>query len=138
LSPRWARSARRRTHKVALGLAFFVLFVLGWSVRRSALSGTFSPIADELREGWTLFARDSRRTSASRSGACSAAVLAAAWRPLGIAMGAYKPVEAFFQAFASRCALPARLGVHSAAVLWAGIGGSEAAVIFIGSFFGSC
>jgi NitT/TauT family transport system permease protein len=33
--------------------------------------------------------------------------------PLGIAMGAWKPVEAFFEPFVSFRALPAGLGLHS-------------------------
>src|SRR5688500_19923895 len=60
-----------------------------------------------------------------------AAVLAV---PLGVAMGAYKPVEAFFEPFVSFARyLPASAFIPLL-ILWAGIGESQKlAVIFIGS-----
>jgi NitT/TauT family transport system permease protein len=62
-----------------------------------------------------------------------AAVLAV---PLGVLMGAYKPVEAFFEPFVSFSRyLPASAFIPLL-ILWAGIGEAQKlAVIFIGSFF---
>ena len=56
--------------------------------------------------------------------------------PLGIAMGAYKPVEAFFEPFISFARyLPASAFIPLL-ILWAGIGETQKLlVIFIGSFF---
>jgi NitT/TauT family transport system permease protein len=56
--------------------------------------------------------------------------------PLGIAMGAYKPVEAFFEPFVSFARyLPASAFIPLL-ILWAGIGElQKLLVIFIGSFF---
>ena len=56
--------------------------------------------------------------------------------PLGIAMGAYKPVEAFFEPFVSFARyLPASAFIPLL-ILWAGIGETQKLlVIFIGSFF---
>ena len=56
--------------------------------------------------------------------------------PLGVAMGAYKPVEAFFEPFVSFARyLPASAFIPLL-ILWAGIGESQKlAVIFIGRFF---
>ena len=62
-----------------------------------------------------------------------AAVLAV---PLGIAMGTYKPIEAFFEPFVSFARyLPASAFIPLL-ILWAGIGElQKLLVIFIGSFF---
>ena len=56
--------------------------------------------------------------------------------PLGIAMGAYKPIEAFFEPFVSFARyLPASAFIPLL-ILWAGIGESQKLlVIFIGSVF---
>jgi NitT/TauT family transport system permease protein len=56
--------------------------------------------------------------------------------PLGMAMGAYKPVEAFFEPFISFARyLPASAFIPLL-ILWAGIGEAQKLlVIFIGSFF---
>src|SRR5205085_1099389 len=56
--------------------------------------------------------------------------------PLGVAMGAYKPVEAFFEPFVSFARyLPASAFIPLL-ILWAGIGElQKLLVIFIGSFF---
>src|SRR4051812_5849728 len=56
--------------------------------------------------------------------------------PLGIAMGAFKPVEAFFEPFVSFARyLPASAFIPLL-ILWAGVGETQKlAVIFIGSFF---
>jgi NitT/TauT family transport system permease protein len=56
--------------------------------------------------------------------------------PIGVLMGAYKPVEAFLEPFVSFARyLPASAFIPLL-ILWAGIGESQKlAVIFIGSFF---
>src|SRR5687767_7342419 len=56
--------------------------------------------------------------------------------PLGMAMGAYKPVEAFFEPFVSFARyLPASAFIPLL-ILWAGIGEAQKlSVIFLGSFF---
>src|SRR5437016_7731537 len=56
--------------------------------------------------------------------------------PLGIVMGAYKPVEAFFEPFVSFARyLPASAFIPLL-ILWAGVGETQKlAVIFIGSVF---
>ena len=136
-------SPSRTSARVALGIAFFVLFVAAWGIATFGgfVSKTF--LADPLtmlREGWTLLrqARLRRRHRASRSGACVGGfVLAAAIAvPLGIAMGAYKPIEAFFEPFVSFARyLPASAFIPLL-ILWAGIGEMQKLlVIFIGSFF---
>lgn len=63
-------------------------------------------------------------------------IAAAVALPLGVAMGAYKPIEAFFEPFVSFARyLPASAFIPLL-ILWAGIGEAQKlAVIFIGSFF---
>ena len=130
------------TKKVAYGLAFFVVFVALWSVATFGgfVSRTF--LADPVtmvREGYALFtvhgfAKDIAITIwRVFGGFVLAAVLAV---PLGIAMGAYKPIEAFFEPFVSFARyLPASAFIPLL-ILWAGIGEMQKLlVIFIGSFF---
>jgi NitT/TauT family transport system permease protein len=127
---------------LALGVAFFVVFVAAWAV--ATLGGfvnrTF--LADPLTmvsSGWQLltvhgFHRDIGVTIWRVFGGF---VLAAAIGvPLGIAMGAYKAVEAFFEPFVSFARyLPASAFIPLL-ILWAGIGEAQKLlVIFIGSFF---
>ena len=121
------------SRKVALGVAFFALFVLGWSVATFGgfVSRTF--LADPLtmlREGWTLFAQFgfAKDVAITIWRVLGGFILAAALGvPLGIAMGAYKPVEAFFEPFVSFARyLPASAFIPLL-ILWAGI--------VIGSFF---
>ena len=128
--------------RVALGLAFFVLFVALWS---AATFGGFVPrtfLADPwtmVQEGWSLFTRYGFAKDIAITvwrvvgGFVIAAVLAL---PLGIAMGAYKPIEAFFEPFVSFARyLPASAFIPLL-ILWAGIGElQKLLVIFIGSFF---
>ncbi len=127
---------------VALGLGFFVLFVAAWSV---ATLGGFVPkifLASPvtmLEEGWILmtrhgFARDIAVTVWRVVGGF--AIAAALALPLGILMGAYKPVEAFFEPFVSFARyLPASAFIPLL-ILWAGTGEAQKlSVIFIGSFF---
>jgi NitT/TauT family transport system permease protein len=128
--------------RAVLGLAFFVLFVAAWA---AATFGGWVPktfLADPLTmlaSGRTLlleqgFAHDIGMTVwRVLGGFVIAAVLAL---PLGLAMGAYKPVEAFFEPFVSFARyLPASAFIPLL-ILWAGIGEAQKlAVIFIGSFF---
>jgi NitT/TauT family transport system permease protein len=128
--------------KVVLGLAFFVLFVVAWSI---VTFGGFVPktfLADPLtmlHEGWLLFtqfgfAKDVGITIWRVLGGFVLA--AAAGVPLGIAMGAYKPVEAFFEPFVSFARYLPASAVIPLLILWAGIGEMQKLlVIFIGSFF---
>ena len=128
--------------RLVLGVAFFVVFVAGWS---AVTFGGFVPatfLADPLtmlKSGWTLlaqmgFAYDIGMTVWRVLGGFAIAALLAL--PLGVAMGAYKPVEAFFEPFVSFARyLPASAFIPLL-ILWAGIGETQKlAVIFIGSFF---
>jgi NitT/TauT family transport system permease protein len=128
--------------RVVLGVAFFVLFFLAWA---AVTFGGLVPktfLADPVqmvRSGWTLlaehgFLRDIGMTVwRVLGGFVIAAALAV---PLGVLMGAYKPVEAFFEPFVSFARyLPASAFIPLL-ILWAGIGEAQKlAVIFIGSFF---
>jgi len=128
--------------RIALGVAFFVLFFAVWAA--ATFGGFVSPTfladpASMLREGWTLltqhgFMKDIGLTIWRVVGGF---VLAAALGvPLGMAMGAYKPIEAFFEPFVSFARyLPASAFIPLL-ILWAGIGElQKLLVIFIGSFF---
>ena len=128
--------------RVVLGVAFFVVFVGVWAF--ATLGGFVSPtfLADPLtmlRSGWVLltqmnFGYDIGMTVwRVLGGFVMAAAIAL---PLGIAMGAYKPVEAFFEPFISFSRyLPASAFIPLL-ILWAGIGEvQKLLLIFIGSFF---
>jgi len=128
--------------RVLLGIAFFVVFVLGWAAFTLGgfVSPTFlaSPIT-MVQEGWLLFTEynflhDIGMTVWRVMGGFVMATAIAV--PLGIAMGAYKPVEAFFEPFVSFCRyLPASAFIPLL-ILWAGIGETQKLlVIFIGSVF---
>jgi len=128
--------------KVALGIAFFVLFFVVWAAATFGgfVSKTF--LADPLtmlEEGWNLFAQHGfiKDVGITVWRVVGGFVLAAVFAvPLGIAMGAYKPVEAFFEPFVSFARyLPASAFIPLL-ILWGGIGGMQKLlVIFIGSFF---
>ena len=128
--------------RVTLGIAFFVLFVVVWAI--ATLGGFVSKtfLADPItmvKSGYTLvaemgFVKDIGMTVWRVVGGF---VLAAAIAlPLGVLMGAYKPVEAFFEPFVSFARyLPASAFIPLL-ILWAGIGEAQKIlVIFIGSVF---
>jgi NitT/TauT family transport system permease protein len=128
--------------RIALGVSFFVLFVAVWA---AATFGGFVNklfLADPLTmlaSGWTLlaemnFAFDIGMTVWRVIGGF--VIAAALALPLGVLMGAYKPIEAFFEPFVSFARyLPASAFIPLL-ILWAGIGEAQKlAVIFIGSFF---
>ncbi len=125
-----------------LGVGFFVLFFAVWAffTLGGFVSPTFlaSPVT-MLREGWLLFTEYNFIQDIGMTvwrvvgGFVLASVIAV---PLGIAMGAYKPIEAFLEPFVSFCRyLPASAFIPLL-ILWAGIGESQKLlVIFIGSVF---
>ena len=128
--------------RMVLGISFFVLFTALWA---SVTLGGLVPknfLADPITmvaSGWTLltemgFAGDIGMTVWRVVGGF--AIAAAIALPLGVMMGAYKPIEAFFEPFVSFARyLPASAFIPLL-ILWAGIGeGQKLAVIFIGSFF---
>ena len=125
-----------------LGILFFVLFVAAWSW--ATVGGYISPtfLANPLTmvdEGWQLLVKHGFLYDIGMTiwrvvgGFVLAAVVAI---PLGIAMGTYKPVEAFFEPFVSFARyLPASAFIPLL-ILWAGIGETQKLlVIFIGSVF---
>lgn len=130
------------TMKWVLGTGFFVLFVVIWSI--VTLGGFVSPtfLASPMtmvREGITLFTEydflhDIGMTVWRVMGGFILASIVAV--PLGIAMGAWKPVEAFFEPFVSFCRyLPASAFIPLL-ILWAGVGETQKLlVIYIGSVF---
>jgi NitT/TauT family transport system permease protein len=128
--------------RIGLGISFFVLFFAAWAV---ATLGGFVPkifLADPItmvQDGWLLltkfgFARDIGMTIWRVVGGFLLAAVFAV--PLGIMMGAYKPIEAFFEPFISFARyLPASAFIPLL-ILWAGLGEAQKLlVIFIGSFF---
>ena len=128
--------------RVALGISFFVVFVAIWAV--ATLGGFVSKtfLADPItmvKSGYTLltemgFSKDIGMTVGRVVGGFLIATVLAL--PLGVMMGAYKPIEAFFEPFISFARyLPASAFIPLL-ILWAGIGEAQKlAVIFIGSFF---
>ncbi|WP_252318331.1 MULTISPECIES: ABC transporter permease [Symbiopectobacterium] len=128
--------------RVALGVAFFVLFFALWGM--VTFSGSVSPtfLADPLnmlREGAILFTQYnfSEDIAITVMRVLAWFLLAAIIGvPLGILMGAYKLCEAFFEPFVSFCRyLPASAFIQLL-ILWAGICEMQKIlVIFIGSFF---
>src|SRR3712207_5522591 len=131
-----------QTTRIVLGISFFVVFVAAWAF--ATLGGYVSKtfLADPItmvRDGIELltrfgFAYDIAVTVWRVVGGFVLAALVAV--PLGILMGAFKPVEAFFEPFVSFARyLPASAFVPLL-ILWAGIGEAQKLlVIFIGSVF---
>src|SRR5262245_38117546 len=128
--------------RIRLGVLFFALFVTGWAwaTLGGVVQGVF--LADPLtmvHEGWQLIAAygflyDIAITIWRVVGGFVLAALIAV--PLGVAMGTYKAVEAFFEPFVSFARyLPASAFIPLL-ILWAGIGEAQKlAVIFIGAVF---
>ena len=128
--------------RLLLGTAFFVLFVVAWAYATFGgyVSKTF--LADPLtmlQDGWILLTRFDFHVDIGITiwrvvgGFVIAALIGV---PLGIVMGAYKPVEAFVEPFVSFARyLPASAFVPLL-ILWAGIGEAQKLlVIFMGSVF---
>ena len=128
--------------QAVLGIGFFVLFVAAWSL--ATFGGFVRPLFlaspwQMVLDGWSLmtdfgFAHDIGMTMWRVFGGFVLAALVAV--PLGILMGAYKPIEAFFEPFVSFARyLPASAFIPLL-ILWAGIGEAQKLlVIFIGSVF---
>ena len=128
--------------RTVLGIAFFVLFFAVWAavtfgglVPKTFLANPLQMLAS----GWDLivnqgFIKDIGMTVWRVVGGFL--IAAAIALPLGVLMGAYKPIEAFFEPFVSFARyLPASAFIPLL-ILWAGIGEAQKlAVIFIGSFF---
>ncbi len=128
--------------RVVLGVGFFVLFFAAWGVATfgGIVPAMFlkDPVAT-LRTGYGLFTefgfvKDVGVTVWRVVGGFVLAALLAV--PLGILMGAFKPIEAFFEPFVSFARyLPASAFIPLL-ILWAGVGEAQKlAVIFIGSVF---
>jgi NitT/TauT family transport system permease protein len=128
--------------RILLGIAFFVVFFALWAL--ATLGGYVSKtfLADPItmvKDGWILltkfgFAHDIGMTVWRVVGGFVLAAIIGV--PIGILMGAYKPIEAFLEPFVSFARyLPASAFVPLL-ILWAGIGETQKLlVIFIGSFF---
>ncbi|MBR0660987.1 ABC transporter permease [Neoroseomonas oryzicola] len=128
--------------RVVLGAGFFVMFVALWAL--ATYSGWVPPLflaspGKTLLAGWSLltefgFAGDIAITVFRVVGGFL--IAAAIGVPLGLMMGAFKPVEAFFEPFVSFARyLPASAFIPLL-ILWAGVGEAQKlSVIFIGSFF---
>ena len=131
-----------RGARIVLGAAFFVLFFAAWALATfgGLIDGMFlkDPVYT-LRSGWDLFAefnfiQDVGVTIWRVIGGFILAAIVAV--PLGIAMGAFKGIEAFFEPFVSFARyLPASAFIPLL-ILWAGVGEAQKLlVIFIGSVF---
>jgi NitT/TauT family transport system permease protein len=128
--------------RIGLGAGFFLLFVALWAVVSygGVVPALFlaSP-GKTLVAGWALlaeygFAADIGVTIWRVVGGFVLAALVAV--PLGLLMGAFKPVEAFFEPFFSFARyLPASAFIPLL-ILWAGVGEAQKlSVIVIGSVF---
>jgi len=128
--------------RILLGILFFVLFFAFWGV--ATLGGFVSPtfLADPItmvQDGWDLIANQGFLSDIGMTvwrvlgGFIMASIVAI---PLGIAMGAYKPIEALLEPFVSFARyLPASAFVPLL-ILWSGIGETQKLlVIFIGAVF---
>src|SRR3954471_8707532 len=128
--------------RIALGAGFFAAFIGAWAL---ATNGGYVPSlflaspGRTLASGWALLTEFGFLGDISVTvfrvlgGFLIAAILAV---PLGLLMGAFKPVEAFFEPFFSFARyLPASAFIPLL-ILWAGVGEAQKlAVIFIGSVF---
>ena len=130
------------TLRILYGIAFFAAFVALWGVATFGgfVSKTFlaNPLA-MAEEGWLLLTKYNFLYDIGMTiwrvvgGFVMAAAIAV---PLGIAMGAYKPLEAAIEPFVSFARyLPASAFIPLL-ILWAGIGElQKLLVIFIGAVF---
>jgi NitT/TauT family transport system permease protein len=128
--------------KVALGFLFFVIFFAVWAF--ATLGGYVSKtfLADPItmvRSGFDLLVNQGFGFDIGMTvwrvlgGFFIAAILAI---PIGILMGAYKPIEALLEPFVSFARYLPESAFIPLIILWAGIGEAQKlAVIFIGSFF---
>lgn len=128
--------------RVILGIGFFLLFIGLWAL--VTYGGMVQPLflaspGKALEAGWLLFTEynfigDIGMTVWRVLGGFVLAALIAV--PLGLMMGAYKPVEAFFEPFISFARyLPASAFIPLL-ILWAGVGEAQKlSVIFLGSVF---
>ena len=128
--------------RVAYGIAFFVLFVAlwAWATFGGYVSKTFlaNPLT-MVQEGVELLVKHGFLFDIGMTiwrvigGFVLAAIIAV---PLGVLMGAYKPIEAFLEPFVSFARyLPASAFIPLL-ILWAGIGElQKLLVIFIGAVF---
>src|SRR3954465_214070 len=128
--------------RAVLGIAFFVLFVAGWAYATFGgfVSKTF--LADPLtmlNDGWLLL---TKHGFLGDIGVTIWRVIggfflpAAVAVPLGILMGAYKPIEAFLEPFVSFARYLPASAFTPLLILGGGIGEvQELLVIFIGSVF---
>lgn len=131
-----------RGTRVLLGTIFFVLFFAAWAL--VTFGGIIDPLFLKdpwytLSIGWSLFTEFNFIGDVGITvfrvfgGFILAAVVAV---PLGVAMGAFKSIEAFFEPFISFARyLPASAFIPLL-ILWAGVGEAQKlSVIFIGSVF---
>ncbi|MES2712555.1 MAG: ABC transporter permease [Pseudomonadota bacterium] len=128
--------------RTLLGIAFFAVFIAAWGL--ATYGGYVPPLflaspGQTLRAGWSLFTEFGFAGDVAITlfrvvgGFLIAAVIAV---PLGLAMGAFKPVEAFFEPFVSFARyLPASAFIPLL-ILWAGVDEKQKlSVIVIGSVF---
>ena len=131
-----------RGARVVLGAAFFILFIGAWALATfgGLIDGMFlkDPVYT-LKIGIDLFTeygfiKDVGVTVWRVVGGFILAAVVAV--PLGILMGAYKPIEAFLEPFISFARyLPASAFIPLL-ILWAGVGEAQKLLlIFIGSVF---
>lgn len=128
--------------RIALGVAFFIIFFAAWGFATLGGYVTKTFLADPitmLSDGRDLlvkydFSYDIVMTIwRVLAGFVLAAVVAV---PLGVAMGAYKPVEAFFEPFVSFARYLPVSAFIPLLILWAGLGETQKLlVIFLGSVF---
>ena len=128
--------------RILLGTGFFALFIGLWAL--VTYGGVVQPLflaspGQALASGWSLFTEYNFIGDIAMTiwrvlgGFVLAAILAV---PLGLLMGAYKPIEAFFEPFISFARyLPASAFIPLL-ILWAGVGEAQKlSVIFLGSVF---
>ena len=128
--------------RVVLGIGFFAVFIGLWGL--VTYGGLVPPLflaspGQALASGWALFTEYGFVHDIAMTvwrvlgGFVLAAVIAV---PLGLMMGSYKSVEAFFEPFISFARyLPASAFIPLL-ILWAGVGEAQKlSVIFLGSVF---